>query len=140
MKGNKKYRLHPEVEKEIRFKAREFVVACMQSDKDIYAKSAERGAISFDDIYFVGITNAAGSVALENLVETKQVPMVECETVDGVFSTADEGDPAFRDLLNERENYLTSLLYGISSQEAGRRYSEIHIKITQDHNDSLRER
>lgn len=139
--SSKRYRLHPEVESEIREQARQYLSTSMTFEMngkiDPYVSAAERGVISFDDIYFLGIHNAAGSISLENIIETGQATMIEVSTEHGEFTVPAEDDPAFRRLVDDRGNYLVGLIYNITPEQAKDRFYDINRKVTQDHNRSL---
>lgn len=50
--------MHPEIEDQVRIEARQYVTGVM-SERNDYAMAAEEGRITFDDLYFIGLVNAA---------------------------------------------------------------------------------
>lgn len=136
---NRKYRLHPEVESDIRAQARAFMVASLSADngKDPFLRSAEAEAITFDEFYFLGLYEACGSMALENLMDTGDMPVVQISTEQGVYVAPVDDDPVFRRMLEDRSSQLAGLIYGLKPEEVEERFYDIHRRSTEFHNKSL---
>ena len=70
--------LHPEIADALREGARKYL-SCHLEMRTPYCCAAEAGKISFDDIYRLGLFNAAGSQALIEKVDTGTLDQREME-------------------------------------------------------------
>lgn len=118
----------------IRDLARKYVAGCLSDAKNTSVKAAEAGLISLDDIYFEGVILAAGAVALENLVDTGQAPMIHEVRPEGHVAFVAQDDPAFRQATDERGYQLAAQLYKCTPQEAEKRYWDAKMKVVSLHN------
>ena len=94
--------MHPEVEDKIREHARGYLSTAASIENPYFA-AAERGYITFDDLYFLGAVEGSGSVALTDLVETGNVPIAE-HPENGEFVLQD--DIGFREREIQRQFHL----------------------------------
>ncbi|MAG02928.1 hypothetical protein CMI42_06325 [Candidatus Pacearchaeota archaeon] len=126
--------MHPEIESTIREGARNFLSNICLENGGIYSTTAEAGYISFDDIYFLGIHNAAGTFALETIVESGKAPIVGAnESVP--FPTVEQDNPDFKRMEDELTYKLISEILGIDGDEAQERFYEIYAGIEKYVND-----
>lgn len=127
--------MHPEVEDKIRDYARNFLITS-STNSDPYFKAAEARYISFDDLYFLGIFNGAGCVALGDLVDTDpHLPTLEHEEFQVSFVVQD--DSGFRYRESERTCRLVAQLYDCTPDEAGARFENIQVSVARYSNEQI---
>ena len=119
--------MHPEVEDNIRKYARGFLITA-STNRDPYFRAAESRYITFDDLYFLGIFNGAGIIALSDLVDTdSHLPTLEHEDFHVTFVVQD--DIGFRHRESERPCRLVAQLYGCTPDEAQARFEGIQVNV-----------
>jgi len=116
--------MHPEVESHIRSHAENFVENMRHDTMLSYALNSK--IVSKEDIYFLGVVNGAGSVSLNDLVETGHAPVQ-----DGIVI---QDDPEFRQQESTRQYLITAALYNCTPEEAEERWDTIMTKVSEHWN------
>lgn len=111
--------MHPEVEGVIRERAREYL-AYEAMEKGPYTSVAERGGLTFDDIYFLGIAQAAEQIAIDNLIQTRGLRI----------SVIEHGEQSR--LITDREtSKLVAELFNCSPSDAVKRWHDIQRRFSE---------
>jgi len=119
--------MHPEIKSHIKEVGRKWLAGALEQ-KDHHLQAAEAGYISFDDVYFLGIYNGAGFIALQNLVDTDQAPIIEGnESVP--FPTVIQDDMNFRDKESQLAHRIASELYHCTPEDTETRLEQINRGI-----------
>lgn len=120
--------IHSEVENELRKLARKDLASALK-DNDIYVQAAEKGIVSFDDLYFLYLIGNAHNIGADNLEQTDRLPnpvIKESEesltvNIQQLFTNADN---------IRRERYdLVARMTNCSPQAARERYETIQKTV-----------
>ena len=126
------------LEQRIRELAASYVATTIQC-RDIYAQAAQDGAITYDDIFYLGAVNVASSEILESLIEICQAPLHK-EPVNRQIHFVVQDDPVFRDTISDLGYHLLAKMYHCTREEAEEKFYRIQEKVSTYHNDKLKER
>ncbi len=123
------------LEDKIRESAGDYLVSTVKSN-DIYASAAQHGAITHDDIFYLGALNAVQSETLRELVQRHQAPLAEEPTHGQTVVVQD--DPAFRDTISSIGYSFLAEMFKCTPKDAEERFYRIQELVTNYHNQRLR--
>lgn len=127
------------VEQKIREFAFNYVGTMIQSQHP-YVFAARDGAITFDDIFFLGAVEAAQSQTLQALVEMNQAPVREEIIGSQKKSFVEQDNPDFRHKITTVGYSLLAEMYACSPQDAEKRFENIQERVTEYHNTKVKRR